>query len=118
MPRKHNTQRKLHVKKGDYVRVIAGNEKGKEGKILVVYPKKDRVLVEGVNERIHHTKPNQTHPEGGRIAQAMPIHASNVQPLDENGDPTRVGRKWVEEADTGKGQWVRYAKTTGSELDD
>lgn len=117
MPRKYNKQKKLHVKKGDYVRVIAGNEKGKEGKVLVVFPEKERVIVEGVNVRIRHTKPNQTYPQGGRIEQSLPIHVSNVQPLDENGDPTRVGRKRVEDEETGRGRWIRYAKTTGHELD-
>lgn len=117
MPRTNNKQKKLHVKKGDRVRVIAGNDKGKEGKVLKVFPAKQRVIVEGVNVRLHHQKPNQMHPQGGRIEQEATIHASNVQPLDTNGEPTRIGRKRIADAETGRGRWVRTAKTTGEELD-
>ncbi len=108
---------KLHVKKGDVVRVVAGNEKGKEGKILRVFPARDRVIVEGVNMRIRHMKPSQAYPQGGRVEREMPIHVSNVMPLDRKGVPTRVGRKAIEDSETGKTRWVRYAKTTGEELD-
>jgi large subunit ribosomal protein L24 len=108
---------KLHVKEGDRVRVTAGNSKGEEGKILKVFRKKERVIVEGVNVRVRHVKPNQTHRQGARLEQEQPIHVSNVMPLDSDGEPTRVGRKRIENPDTGKGQWVRYAKTTGEELD-
>lgn len=117
MPRTNNKQNKLHIKKGDRVRVVSGNYKGVEGKVLRVFPERERVIVEGVNLRIRHTRPNQAHPQGGRIEREMPIHASNVMPLDGNGDPTRVGRKRIEDAETGKGRWIRYAKTTGEELD-
>lgn len=117
MSRTTNKRKKLHVKKGDTVRVLAGNDKGKEGRILKVFPKKERVIVEGVNVQVHHQKPNQAFPNGGRIEQERAIHVSNVQPLDDNGTPTRIGRKRIEDAETGKGHWVRYAKTTGAELD-
>ena len=117
MPRTKNTQKKLHVKKGDVVRVIAGNDRGKQGKILKVFPEKQRVIVEGVNVRTRHQRPNQLYPQGGRVQQEMAIHVSNVQPLDSDGEPTRVGRKRIDEAETGRGRWVRYAKTTGEELD-
>ena len=117
MPRTKNTQKKLHVKKGDVVRVIAGNDRGKQGKILKVFPEKQRVIVEGVNVRVRHQRPNQLYPQGGRVQQEMAIHVSNVQPLDANGEPTRIGRKRVEDPETGRGRWVRYAKTTGEELD-
>jgi large subunit ribosomal protein L24 len=117
MPRTKNKQKKLHIRKGDMVRVISGNDRGKEGKVLRVFSEKERVIIEGVNLRIHHTRPNQTYPQGGRIQQEMAIHASNVMPLDGNGDPTRVGRKRIEDPDSGKGQWIRYAKSTGEEID-
>ena len=117
MPRTKNKQKKLHVKKGDRVRVISGNAKGSEGRILRVFLQKERVIIEGVNIRIRHTRPNQTHPNGGRIEREMPVHASNVMPLDSNGEPTRIGRKRIEDAETGRGRWIRYAKTTGEELD-
>ncbi|PSQ82318.1 MAG: 50S ribosomal protein L24, partial [Bacteroidetes bacterium QS_1_65_9] len=67
--------------------------------------------------RVHHMQPSQQNPDGGRIEKELPIHVSNVMPIDSNGDTTRVGRKRVEDPDTGKGRWVRYAKTTGEELD-
>lgn len=117
MPRTSNKQNKLHVRKGDMVRVIAGNDRGKEGKILRVYPRKQRVIIEGVNMRTRHRKPTPAIPQGGRIEQEAPIHVSNVMPLDADGNPTRVGRKWIEDPETGRGHWIRYAKTTGQELD-
>jgi len=117
MPRTTNKRKKLHVKKGDMVRVLAGVDKGKQGKILKVFPSKERVIVEGVNVRVRHTRPNQMYPSGGRIEREMSIHLSNVQPLDANGDPTRIGRKRIEDVDSGKGRWIRYAKTTDEELD-
>ena len=108
---------KLHVKKGDTVRVLAGIDRGAEGKILRVFPDRQRVIVEGVNLRVKHQKPSQEFPNGGRLEQEVAIHVSNVMPLDSNGEPTRVGRKRIEDPETGKGRWVRYAKTTGEELD-
>ena len=117
MPRTTNKQKKLHIKKGDRVKVIAGNFKGAEGRVLRVFPEKERVIIEGVNIRIRHTKPNQANPQGGRLEREMPIHCSNAMPLDGQGKPTRIGRKRVVDAETGKGRWVRFAKTTGEELD-
>lgn len=117
MPRTHNKQKKLHVKTGDMVRVNAGNYKGEEGKLLRVFPQEDRVIVEGVNVRVYHEPPSPDNPQGQRVEREAPIHVSNVQPLDENGEPTRVGRKKLEDPDTGKTRWVRYAKTTGEDLD-
>lgn len=108
---------KLHIKRGDRVRVIAGNAKGLEGKVLRVFPESRRVIIEGVNMRVRHTKPNQLYPHGGRIQREMPIHASNVLPLDAQGNPTRIGRKRLEDTSTGRSRWIRYAKTTGEELD-
>ena len=119
-------QKKTHVKKGDLVMLTkaitatAGRNdraRGYVGKVLRVIPDKDRVIVEGVNLRVRHTKPNQMYPQGGRIEREVAIHISNVQPLDNDGDPTRVGRKWIEDPDTGRGKWVRYAVSTKAELD-
>lgn len=108
--------KKLHVKKGDDVKVIAGNDKGREGRVLAVFPKRDRVLVEGMNMRVHHDKPSQQNPQGGRIEREAPIHISNVMVIDPNtGEPTRIGRKRIEE--DGGGRWVRYAKTSGEIID-
>lgn len=116
MPRTKNKQKKLHVKKGDNVKVIAGNDKGKEGRILAVFPKKERVLVEGINMRIHHDKPSQENPQGGRIEREGSIHVSNVMVIDPTtGEPTRIGRKRIEE--DGNGRWVRYSKSSGEVID-
>jgi large subunit ribosomal protein L24 len=127
MPRTTNKQKKLHVKKGDTVALTKtitsakdlnmDRPKGYVGRVLKVYPETERVIVEGVNVRIRHTKPNQTYPQGGRIEKEVPIHVSNVMPVDAQGNATRVGRKRVEDPSTGKGRWVRVAKTTGEELD-
>ena len=102
----------MHVKKGDKVKVLTGKDKGKEGKILAVYPKKERVLVEGVNIVKKHQKPSQDNPQGGILEQEAPIHVSNVLPIDpKTGEPTRVG---YEERD---GKKVRIAKKSGEALD-
>ena len=82
----------MHVKKGDKVKVISGKDKGQVGTILEAYPKKDRVLVEGVNMIKKHSKPSNDNPQGGIITKEAPIHVSNVMPLDpKTGEPTRVG---------------------------
>lgn len=84
----------MHVKKGDKVMVISGKDKGKTGVILTAYPKKDRVLVEGVNIIKKHIKPNQANPQGGIVSQEAAIHVSNVMLIDpKTGEPTRVGYK-------------------------
>lgn len=102
----------MHVKKGDKVMVITGKDKGKTGVILAAYPKKDRVLVEGVNIIKKHTKPNQENPQGGIVSQEAAIHVSNVMVIDpKSGEPTRVGYK-VED-----GKKVRIAKKSGEALD-
>lgn len=102
----------MHVKKGDKVMVITGKDKGKTGVILTAYPKKDRVLVEGVNIVKKHTKPNQENPQGGIVSQEAPIHVSNVMVIDpKTGEPTRVGYKFED------GKKVRIAKKSGEALD-
>ena len=84
----------MHVKKGDKVMVISGKDKGKTRCNLAAYPKKNRVLVEGVNMVKKHSKPSQVNPQGGIISQEAPIHVSNVMPIDPKiGEPTRVGYK-------------------------
>ncbi len=127
MARTKNKRKKLHVKKGDEValtKTITGSKnigkarsRGYVGRVLKVFPKKEKVIVEGVNLRYHHEKPSQANPQGGRVERETPIHVSNVMPLDSEGAPTRIGRKRVEDPETGRGRWIRYAKTTGEELD-
>ncbi len=74
-----NKQTKLHVKKNDTVVVIAGNDKGKTGKVLKAYPQACRVIVEGVNIRKRHVRPSQNFPQGAIVEREFPIHASNVK---------------------------------------
>jgi large subunit ribosomal protein L24 len=82
---------KLHIRRGDRVRVIRGNNAGSEGTVLRVIPKERRIVVEGVNMRKRHMRPSQANPEGGIVTFEAPIHASNVMLLDPtSGEPTRV----------------------------
>lgn len=116
MPRSSNRQKKLHVKKGDEILVIAGNDKGSRGRILAVFPEKERVLVEGINMRTFHEKPTQENPQGGRLRKESPIHVSNVMVIDPTTDePTRIGRKRVDEESGGR--WVRYSVSSGEIID-
>ena len=102
----------MHVKKGDKVVVISGKDKGKQGVVLEAYPKKDRVLVEGVNIVKKHAKPSQANPQGGIFEQEAAIHVSNVMIIDpKTGNPTRVGYQTVD------GKKVRVAKKSGESLD-
>lgn len=105
---------KLKIKKNDVVRVIAGNDKGKEGRVLQVLPEKMRVLVEGVNVRKRHTRPSPNAQQGSIIEREMPIHYSNVMLMDGAKQPTRIGIKTVEQG--GETKRVRIARTTGEEI--
>ena len=79
-----------HVKKGDTVRIISGDDRGKQGRVLQVLPRSNRVLVEGINRVYRHVRRSRTNPQGGRLEKEAPIHISNVQPV-VSGRPTRVG---------------------------
>jgi len=104
--------RKFHIKKGDLVKVISGDSKGQEGKVLEVIFKKERAIVEGVNMIKKHTKPNSTNPDGGIIEQEAAIHISNLMLIDPSSKkPTRIGRKLDE-----NNKLVRYSKKTGEEI--
>lgn len=100
----------MRIKKNDQVKVIAGKYKGKEGKVLKVFPKTERVIVEGVNFIKRHTRPNQQNPQGGIVEKEAPIHVSNLM-LVVNGTPTRVGMRILK--DNSK---VRIAKKTGETI--
>lgn len=101
--------KKLHIKSGDTVKVIAGNSRGKTGKVLVVYPEKYRAIVEKLNMVTKHVKPSAAKPEGGIEKREAAIHLSNLMLVDPaTGDATRIGRKRDE-----KGKLQRYSKKTG-----
>lgn len=109
MERKYNKQPKLHIRKGDTVKVIAGDDRGKTGKVLEVLMQKNRAIVEGLNMVTKHQKPSAGKPEGGIKKTEASIHVSNLMLIDpSSGNPTRVGRKLNE-----KGKLQRYAKKTG-----
>lgn len=100
-----------HIRKDDEVIVTAGASKGTRGRVVQVLTGEDRVIVEGVNVRRKHVKPTQSNPQGGVISVSMPIHISNVSPVDKNKKPTRVRFETNAE-----GEKVRVAVTTGETL--
>ena len=103
---------KLHIKKGDTVYVNAGDDKGKTGRVLQVFPSKSRAIVEGVNIITKATKPSAKHPQGGLVKMEAPIHVSNINPLDpKSGKPTRIGRRKND-----SGRTVRFSKKSGEEI--
>ena len=109
MKRIKNLTPKLHIRKGDNVRVIAGEYKGQEGKVLEVFQHQRKALVEQVNLISRHTKPNTQNTDGGIVKKEAPVHVSNLMLLDpKSGEATRVGRQR-----DSKGRWVRYAKKSG-----
>ena len=84
---------KLKIKSGDTVKVIAGDHKGSEGKVLEVLIDKNKAIVEGVNMMKKHTKPSAQNPQGGIVEKEAPIHISNLSLLTKKGETTRVGYK-------------------------
>ena len=108
MESKKNKQPKLKIRKGDTVKVITGDSKGQQGKVLSIDLLKSRAIVERVNMISKHTKPNAKNTQGGIVKQEASIHVSNLMLVDPaSGNPTRVGRKLVE------GKLVRYSKKSG-----
>ncbi|MCF8253815.1 MAG: 50S ribosomal protein L24 [Bacteroidia bacterium] len=112
MERKFNSQTKLHVKKGDMVQIIAGDDKGKKGRVIEVITDSLRALVEGINIVSRHTKPNAQNQNGGIIKKEAPVHISNLKVVDKAGNATRVGRKTNE-----KGKLARVSKKSGEFID-
>lgn len=101
----------IHVKTGDMVYVISGKDKGKTGKVLKVFPKRGKIVVENINMVTKHTKPSQINPQGGVVQVPAPMFSSKVMLFDEKaGKPTRVGYKFVD------GKKVRYSKVSGETL--
>ena len=110
--KKHEQPAKIKIKKGDLVKVIAGDSRGAQGKILEVILEKGRAIVEGANMVSKHTKPNAASPNGGIIKMEASIHISNLMLIDpKTGVPTRVGRQ-----KNSAGKLVRVAKKSGEEI--
>lgn len=103
---------KLKIKKGDTVQVITGDDKGKTGRVLEVYPEKMTLLVEQVNVHKKHTRPNQASPNGGIIPMEFPVHYSNVMLIDSEKNPTRIGIRRDEKNNTA----IRFARTNKKDL--
>src|SRR3970040_1163601 len=104
----------MKIRKNDMVMVIAGNDRGKTGKVLKVFPKEYRVIVEGINLRKKHTRPNQKNPQGGILEKEASINASNVMILDpKTNEPTRIGSRVILDEKTGKKKIARVAKASG-----
>ena len=103
---------KLHIKKGDTVIVNAGDDRGKQGRVVRVLVSKNKAVVEGVNVVSKSTKPSAKHPQGGIVKMEAPIHVSNLSLIDpKSGKATRIGRRVNE-----NGVKVRYSKKSGEEI--
>ena len=101
------------IKKGDRVVVLTGRDKGREGEVLKVIPKENRVVVQGVMQVRRHQKASPRNPEGGIVTKEAPIAVSNVAHLDpKDGKPTRVGFKFLDD-----GRKDRFAKRSGEIID-
>ncbi|SEM40025.1 LSU ribosomal protein L24P [bacterium A37T11] len=112
MSKATTTQHKIKIRKGDLVKVIAGESKGKEGKVLEVLVKANRAVVEGANVIKKHAKPSAANPNGGILEREAAIHISNLAFIDpKSGKPTRIGRKVKEDKTI-----VRFAKKSGEEI--
>jgi large subunit ribosomal protein L24 len=109
MESKKNKQPKLKIRKGDIVKVITGDSRGQQGKVLSIDLQKSRAIVERVNMISKHSKPNAKNTQGGIVKQEASIHISNLMLVDPaKGETTRVGRKAGDD-----GKLVRYAKKSG-----
>ena len=109
MERRKNKQPKLHIKKDDNVKIIAGNYKGKTGRVLKMLQAQKRAIVEGMNIVSKHMKKSENNPSGKIVKKEMPIHISNLMLIDPaTGEPTRIGRKLNND-----GKLQRYSKRSG-----
>jgi len=102
---------KIHIKKGDTVRVLSGDDRGRTGKVLKVEVKKYRAFVEGVNLITKHTKPSAKSPQGGIVKKEASVHISNLMVIDSKGNATRIGRRIGS-----KDRLVRYSKKSEEEI--
>ncbi len=104
--------KKLHIKKGDNVYVISGESKGQQGRVLEVFTKSGKAIVEGVNIVSKHTKPSAKNRQGGIMKKEAPVNITNLMLVDPStGKPTRIGRKLDD-----NNKLVRYSKKSGEEI--
>jgi large subunit ribosomal protein L24 len=104
----------MKIHKNDNVMVIAGNDRGKSGKVLKVFPSDLKVIVEGINIRKRHTKPSQKNPQGGILEKEAPIHVSNVMLMDPKSNaPTRLGAQIILDEKTKKKKRIRVSRVSG-----
>jgi large subunit ribosomal protein L24 len=107
----------MKIRKNDNVIVIAGNNRGKTGKVLKVFPKVNRVIVEGVNLRKRHTKASQKNPQGGITEKEAPVNVSNIMILDpKTNEKTRIGSRIIIDEKTGKQKSARISRSSGEML--
>ncbi len=110
-PQQKRFRPKFHVKKGDTVVVLSGESKGEEGRVLKVFYRTGKAIVEGVNIVTKHAKQSAENPQGGILKQEAPIYLSKLMVVDKSGQPSRVGRRRE------GNKIVRYAKKSGQILD-
>lgn len=103
------TKKKLHIKKGDTVMVISGDDRGKQGRVLDVNPEKHHAIVEGIAIVAKHTRPNPKNTKGGIVKKESPVQVSNLMLIDNTGKPTRIGKK----TDDKTGKTSRVSKKSG-----
>lgn len=102
----------MHIRKDDVVVIIAGDDKGKRGRVLRVLRDENKVVVEGINRVYRHMKPSRRNPQGGRLSKEMPVDASNVTLIDPNTNtPTKVGVRYLPD-----GTKELYAKKSGARI--
>ena len=101
----------MKIYKGDMVKIVSGNDKGKTGRVIKVFPDKNRIIVEGVNVVKKHSRPSQENPQGGIVEKELSVHLSNLS-LVHKGKKVKVGFKMLE-----NGKKVRINKLNGSTID-
>jgi large subunit ribosomal protein L24 len=102
----------MHIRKDDIVEVISGDDRGKRGRVLAVFPSAGKILVEGVNRVYKHMRPSRQNQQGGRLSKEMPVDVSNVQLIcPQTNKPTRVGTRYLPD-----GSKERYSKKSGATM--
>lgn len=107
----------MHIKKDDTVQLISGNDRGKQGRVLKVYPDRNMIIVEGINFIKRHTRPNQKLPQGGIVEREAPIHASNAMVICPKCNKlSKTGMKLIKDETKNKTSRIRYCKQCGEML--